>query len=147
MVWSRKSYWISHCDSSLLSQRVWLFSVTLQNCRHTVLNALSKLRLTKVPPHTKRNKSVQTLKKHSARQSAATHVLLPVDWILKRYTCNITSVMSSLCFLIGGSLFVDGYMHCYLIRPFPLKQRFNVKSVVAQPPLICLPVNCSWSSN
>jgi hypothetical protein len=48
--------------------------------------------------------------------------ILPVDWILTRYTCQIASEMKSLCFFIRDSPLDDGYIHCYLIRPFLPKQ-------------------------
>ena len=48
--------------------------------------------------------------------------ILPVDWILTRYTRKIASVMKPLCFFIRGSRLDDGYIHCYLIRPFLPKQ-------------------------
>lgn len=47
--------------------------------------------------------------------------MLPVDWILTRYSCKIASVMKSLCFFIRASR-LDDYIHCYLIRPFLPKQ-------------------------
>jgi hypothetical protein len=48
--------------------------------------------------------------------------ILPVDWIITRYTCKIASMMKPLCFFIRSSRLDDSYVHCYLIRPFLPKQ-------------------------